>query len=45
MIQQSRNGVFDGLKNAKGNLTKTAIAKAYKAMDEGAEMPKHSSLG
>lgn len=36
LIEQSRNGVFDGLKNAKGNLTKTAIAKAYKAMDEDA---------
>jgi type I restriction enzyme M protein len=40
LIEQSRNGVFDGLKNAKGNLTKTAIAKAYKAMDEGAENAK-----
>ena len=40
LIEQSRNGVFDGLKNAKGNLTKTAIAKAYKAMDEDAENAK-----
>jgi type I restriction enzyme M protein len=40
LIEQSRNGVFDGLKNAKGNITKTAIAKAYKAMDEDAENAK-----
>jgi type I restriction enzyme M protein len=38
--EQSGNWVFDGLKNAKGNLTKTAIAKAYKAMDEDAENAK-----
>jgi type I restriction enzyme M protein len=40
LIEQSRNGVFDGLKNAKGNITKTAISKAYKAMDEDAENAK-----
>jgi type I restriction enzyme M protein len=34
---QSGKAVFDGLKNAKGNLTKTAVAKAYQAMDEEAE--------
>lgn len=38
--EQSGNVVFDGLKNAKGNLTKTAVAKAYKAMDETAENAK-----
>lgn len=37
LTEESRNGVFDNLKNAKGNLTKTAISKAYKAMDEEAE--------
>lgn len=38
--EQSGNRVFDGLKNAKGNLTKTAISKAYNAMDEDAENAK-----
>ncbi|QNJ97045.1 type I restriction-modification system subunit M [Constantimarinum furrinae] len=38
--EQSANRVFDGLKNAKGNLTKTAVAKAYKAMVEDAENAK-----
>ena len=35
--EESSNWIFDGLKNAKGKLTKTAISKAYKAMDEDAE--------
>lgn len=38
--EQSGNWVFDGLKNAKGKLTKTAISKAYSAMDENAENAK-----
>lgn len=38
--EQSGNWVFDGLKNAKGKLTKTAISKAYNAMDEDAENAK-----
>lgn len=38
--EQSGNWVFDGLKNAKGNLTKTAVSKAYNAMDEDAENAK-----
>ena len=38
--EQSGNGVFDGLKNAKGTLTKTAVSKAYNAMDETAENAK-----
>ena len=42
--EQSGNWVFDGLKNAKGNLTKTAISKAYKAMDETAEIAKTLKL-
>ena len=40
LIEQSRNAVYDGLKNAKGALTKTNIQKAYKAMDEDAENAK-----
>jgi type I restriction enzyme M protein len=35
--EQSGNGVFDGLKNAKGKLSKTAVSKAYDAMEEEAE--------
>src|SRR5690554_1031773 len=38
--EQSGNWVFDGLKNSRGNITKTAVSKAYKAMDEGAENAK-----
>ena len=40
LIEQSRNAVYDSLKNAKGVLTKTNIQKAYKAMDEDAENAK-----
>ncbi len=40
LIEQSQNVVFDGLKNAKGNLTKTGIAKAYKGIDADAENAK-----
>lgn len=38
--EQSGNWVFDGLKNSRGNITKTAVSKAYKAMDEDAENAK-----
>jgi type I restriction enzyme M protein len=38
--EHSGNWVFDSLKNAKGKLTKTAISKAYNAMDEDAENAK-----
>ena len=40
LIEQSRNAVFDGLKNAKGIVTKTNVQKAYKRMDEDAENTK-----
>ena len=40
MIEQSRNAVFDGLKNAKGIVTKTNVQKAYKGMDANAENTK-----
>lgn len=35
--ERNGNWVFEGLKNAKGKLTKTAVSKAYNAMDEDAE--------
>jgi type I restriction enzyme M protein len=38
--EQSGNRVFDGLKNAKGKLSKTAVSKAYDAMDPSAENAK-----
>lgn len=37
---QSGDSIFDGLKNSRGNLTKTAVSKAYDAMDESAENAK-----
>jgi type I restriction enzyme M protein len=37
---QSGGAIFDGLKNSRGNLTKTAVSKAYDAMDESAENAK-----
>ena len=37
LIEQSRNAVYDGLKNARGVVTKTNVQKAYKVMDEDAE--------
>ena len=40
LMEQNRNAVFDGLKNAKGVVTKTNIQKAYKGMDEDAENTK-----
>ena len=40
LIEQSRNAVFDGLKNAKGIVTKTNVQKFYKGMDEDAENTK-----
>ena len=40
LIEQSRNAVYDGLKNAKGVVTKTNVLKAYKIMDEDAENAK-----
>ena len=40
LIEQSRNAVFDGLKNAKGVVTKTNVLKGYKAMDKDAENAK-----
>lgn len=38
--EESRNVVFDGLKNTKGNLTKTIVQKAYKGMDKDADNAK-----
>jgi type I restriction enzyme M protein len=40
LIEQSKNAVFDGLKNAKGIVSKTNVQKAYKGMDEDAENTK-----
>jgi type I restriction enzyme M protein len=40
LVAKSRNAVFDSLRGAKGNLTKTAIANAYKAMDATSDNAK-----
>lgn len=40
LIEQSKNAVFDSLKNAKGIVTKTNVKKAYKDMDEDAKNTK-----
>ncbi|MCL3781165.1 type I restriction-modification system subunit M [Prolixibacteraceae bacterium JC049] len=38
--EESKNAVFDSLKNGKGKLTKANIVKAYNAMDADAENAK-----
>ena len=40
LIHISTDYVYDGLKNAKGIVTKTNVQKGYKAMDEDAENAK-----
>ena len=44
LIEQVK-AVFDGLKNAKGIVTKTNVQKAYKGMDEMLKIPKYLNLG